>query len=172
MSKTLIVIDMQNDFVDENVLGNKECKSVIPKIVEKMNNNKYDNIIFTQDTHQSNYLETQEGKKLPVPHCIENTPGWEVVDILKTTAANVTDNISYITKNTFGSIDLPNMINTDEIHIVGVCTGICVISNTLLLKAHFPEKTIVVDSNCCACVTPQSHQTALEAMKMCQIDVI
>lgn len=176
MNKALIVVDIQNDFVDPNVLGNQECIDVIPKIKDKIMNGKYNTIIFTKDTHNKNYLETQEGKKLPVEHCIVGTDGWTIVKEINDAARKSTANrIMYVTKNTFGCADLPEEIKKfeiDEIEVVGVCTGICVISNVLLLKAHFPEMKISVDASCCACVTPESHKTAIEAMKMCQVDII
>ena len=167
MKKALIVIDMQNDFVT-GPLGNDECKNVVTNVVEKVKNFDGD-IYFTQDTHQANYLTTQEGRNLPVEHCIEGTPGWEIIPELKEYVQNV------IKKNTFGSKELANLIatsNYDSVELVGVCTGICVISNAMLIKAFSPEINITVDSTCCACVTPKSHENALEAMKLCQIYVV
>lgn len=181
MKKILVIVDMQNDFVDENVLGNKECNAVIPKIVEKLNSDKYKDciIIATRDTHNENYLETQEGKNLPVVHCIKNTEGWEIVEPIKEILEN--KNAIIVNKPTFGSFDLVekirhleniNLEDEYEFELCGVCTGICVISNAMLLKAAFTEAKITIDSNCCACVTPESHNNALEAMKMCQINII
>lgn len=177
MKKILVVVDMQNDFVDENVLGNAECKAVIPKIKEKIENGQYDHIIFTKDTHNDDYLETQEGKNLPVKHCILGSDGWALVKEINDAAKNSSaKTIEYITKDTFGSKELGQSIadikEDKEVEMVGVCTGICVISNALLIKAFNPEVKITVDSNCCACVTPKSHETALEAMKLCQINII
>lgn len=167
MSKVLIIIDMQNDFVDGS-LGTKEAKQIVPIIVKKVEfavKNNTD-IIFTKDTHYNDYLDTSEGRNLPVKHCIKGSDGWEIVPDLKEYALKI------IEKNTFGSVDLPNKVKDyDEIELVGLCTDICVISNALILKAHYPEKNISVDASCCAGVTPQSHENALEAMKMCQIKI-
>lgn len=168
MSKVLIVVDMQNDFVD-GTLGTKEAEYIVPSVISKVetavnNNNK---VVFTKDTHYSNYLNTTEGKNLPVEHCIKGSKGWEIIPGLTRYAKNV------IEKNTFGSINLPDEVKDyDEIELIGLCTDICVISNALLLKAFFPEKNICVDASCCAGVTPESHNNALEAMKMCQIKII
>ena len=174
MKKVLVVVDMQNDFVD-GALGTKEAVSIVENVVNKIKN--FDGKIFaTLDTHQSNYLETSEGKKLPVPHCIRMTSGWLLnEDIMK-----ALDGKDYktIEKRTFGSTKLVNEIrrikgNDDiEIEFVGLCTDICVVSNVLLLKAYFPEVKMTVDASCCAGVTPESHKAALDTMKMCQIDVI
>lgn len=168
MEKVLIVVDMQNDFVDGS-LGTKEAVKIVPTVADKIkaaiNNNNM--VIFTKDTHYSNYLETAEGKNLPVEHCIKGSSGWEIIPALNKYAQNV------IEKNTFGSTILPEKVKEyDDIELVGLCTDICVISNALLLKAHFPEKNICVDASCCAGVTPESHNNALEAMKMCQIKII
>lgn len=167
MGKVLIVVDMQNDFVD-GALGTKEALKIVPAVTDKVkaaiNNNNM--VIFTKDTHYSNYLETAEGKNLPVEHCIKGSNGWEIIPALNEYAQNV------IEKNTFGSTILPDKVKEyDEIELIGLCTDICVISNALLLKAHFPEKDICVDASCCAGVTPESHNNALEAMKMCQIKI-
>ena len=164
--KTLIVVDVQNDFVT-GTLGTPEAQAIIPnvkaKIQEYLGNNHQ--IIFTRDTHQGNYLETNEGKNLPVPHCIEGTEGWNIVDGLEV------PNCSYINKPTFGWTNW-NTEPFEEIEIIGLCTDICVVSNALILKAIFPEIKITVDASCCAGVTPESHKSALETMKMCQINII
>lgn len=168
MGKVLIVVDMQNDFVD-GTLGTKEAVQIVPAVIEKVKKavKNNDSIIFTKDTHYNNYLETNEGKNLPVKHCIEGSTGWEIVPGLAGYAKKV------VVKNTFGSTSLPEEVKDyDEIELVGLCTDICVISNALLLKAFFPEKDISVDASCCAGVTPRSHENALEAMKMCQIKII
>lgn len=168
MSKVLIVVDMQNDFVD-GALGTKEAEQIVPAVVSKVKAAVANNIdvIFTKDTHYSDYLSTSEGKNLPVEHCIKGSDGWELIPSLQEYAVKV------IEKNTFGGVNLPKEVESyDEIELVGLCTDICVISNALLLKAHFPEKDISVDASCCAGVTPQSHGNALEAIKMCQIKVI
>ena len=164
--KTLIVVDVQNDFVT-GALGTPEAQMIIPNVKAKIKEyqNRGDEIIFTRDTHQSNYLETNEGKNLPVEHCIENTDGWKIVDGLDI------PNCSYINKPTFGWTHWNNR-TFDEIELIGLCTDICVVSNALILKAMFPEIKITVDASCCAGVTPESHNAALTTMKMCQINVI
>lgn len=168
MSKALIVIDMQNDFIT-GPLGNPECQAVVPNIVQILQQNSYDKIIFTRDTHSENYLQTQEGKNLPVEHCIQGTEGWNIINELSDFAKKYT----IIDKITFGSINLPTQLEgIDEFDLVGVCTGICVISNAMILKAAYPEARISVIESATACVTPQSKQTALEAMKLCQINII
>ncbi len=164
--KTLIVIDMQNDFVTGS-LGTKEAQAIVPNVKKKIQEyvNRGDQIIFTRDTHYSNYLETQEGKMLPVEHCIYDTEGWEIVDELEVM------NCIYVNKTSFGW-DGWLKLNYEEIELIGVCTDICVISNALILKAQFPEVKITVDASCCAGVTPGLHEAALKVMKSCQINVI
>ena len=167
--KILIVVDMQNDFVTGS-LGTKEAVEVVPNVKKKIEEylKNRDRIIFTKDTHQSNYLDTQEGRNLPVEHCIIYSHGWEIIPELKLYAKEV------FTKRTFGSVELAKEIlesDYDEIEIVGLCTDICVVSNALLLKAFAPELKITVDASCCA-VRPETHKAALETMKMCQINVI
>lgn len=173
--KKLIVIDMQNDFTYD-ALKNQQAIDVIAAVCDKVKNYQGE-VIFTRDTHYDNYLETQEGRKLPVPHCIENTKGWELVEPLKAFCEE--NNCRIFDKPTFGSVDLMNALTAEnkaqeikEIELVGVCTDICVISNAMLLKAAMPEVTIKVDSKCCAGVTPESHEIALNAMKSCQIEII
>ena len=163
--KTLIVIDMQNDFIDGS-LGTKEAVAIVPNVKKKIEEYKVngDEIIFTRDTHPENYLETSEGKKLPVKHCIKDTYGWQI------NAELFTDDAKIIDKPSFGFTGWSAM-EFEEIEIVGLCTDICVVSNALILKALFPEIKISVDSSCCAGVTPQTHQSALATMKMCQIDI-
>lgn len=165
MSKALVIIDMQNDFVT-GPLGNPECQAVVPKIVHILKNNSYDKLIFTRDTHTEDYLNTQEGKNLPVEHCIRGTDGWNIVkEILE--AASEYD---IVDKITFGSVELAQQLKDyEEIDLVGVCTGICVISNALIIKAINPETKINVIEDATACVTPDSKQTAIDAMKLCQI---
>lgn len=171
MKKLLIVVDMQKDFID-GTLGTKEAVSIVKNVVAKIEQAKKEDtdIIFTKDTHYENYLETQEGKKLPVKHCIENTSGWELCEELKKyeTRENV------YKKNTFGCVKLAEDIKDkyEEVEIIGLCTDICVISNAMLIKAFNPEITIQVSEKCCAGVTPESHKNALEAMKMCQIEIL
>ena len=172
MKNILIVVDMQNDFID-GALGTKEAVAIVPKVEDKIRN--FDGeVFFTRDTHETYYLETQEGKNLPVKHCIRDTEGWQIrkeLDVLRKTDP--------VDKETFGSTDLAGeltMINEDEgigsITLVGLCTDICVISNALLIKASLPEVPICVDAKCCAGVTPESHENALKAMEACQIKII
>ncbi len=166
MRKTLIVVDMQNDFINGS-LGTKEAQAIVQNVRNKIGEyqERGDEIIFTRDTHQTDYLNTPEGKKLPVEHCIEGTKGWQIADGLETEGA------VYIDKPTFGWTHWKDR-TFDEIEMVGLCTDICVVSNALILKAEFPEVEITVDASCCAGVTPATHQAALETMKMCQINVI
>ena len=169
MKQLLLVIDMQNDFID-GVLGSKEAIAVVPRVKEKIEN-FCGKVLFTRDTHMENYMETQEGKKLPVPHCIKNTKGWEIHPELEALRKE-----EAIDKLTFGSDALALRMQKenkgekiDRITLIGVCTDICVISNAMLLKAFLPETEIIVDASCCAGVTPESHKIALQAMKAYQI---
>lgn len=167
--KYLIVVDMQNDFICGS-LGSELAKKIVPDVVEKVKN--FDGkVIFTKDTHFADYMKTQEGKKLPVEHCIKDTDGWQICDELKGYADNV------VNKTTFGSVNLPGILKDygdeiEEIELCGLCTDICVISNAMILKASFPETKIIVDGKCCAGVSVKSHKTALEAMKTVQIEVL
>lgn len=173
MRKILVIVDVQNDFVDGS-LGTQEAVNVIPNLVEKIKNWDGD-IIVTKDTHAENYLETTEGKKLPVKHCIEGTDGHCINKDVFSELLYTGINFSTLTKRTFGSTALPEIIrgiDVESIEVVGLCTDICVISNALILKAHYPEIPIIVDASCCAGVTPEKHKAALEVMKSCQIDVI
>lgn len=169
MAKALIVVDMQNDFVD-GALGTKEAQEMLPRLVEKLKNLSADtDVYFTQDTHAENYLDTQEGKLLPVVHCVKKTHGWEIVPALQNFAQKAK---AVIEKKTFGSTRLPSLLKKyEEVEFVGLCTDICVISNALLLKAFYPEQKIAVDATCCAGVTPESHENALAAMRMCQCEI-
>ena len=166
--KFLIVVDMQVDFITGS-LGSKMAEAIVPKVCEKVKN--FDGeVIFTRDTDGEDYSETQEGRKLPVTHCVKDTDGWQICDELREYAKTCVDKV------TFGSVDLPQIIKNygkkiEEIELVGLCTDICVISNAMLLKATFPEVKITVDSTCCAVVTEESHNTALDAMKAVQIEV-
>ena len=173
MKKLLIVVDMQNDFIDGS-LGSQEAQAIVPNVIDKINN--WDGeIIVTQDTHYDNYLETREGKYLPVKHCIEGTRGHKVNECVFGALVKHHSNFAYLNKITFGSTALPEIIrgqNFDYVEIVGLCTDICVVSNAMLLKAHYPELDITVDASCCAGVTPETHKAALTTMKMCQINVI
>lgn len=184
----LIVIDMQNDFID-GVLGTKEARAIVPKVKAKINQycleeKEHSSLIYvTRDTHfgetyeeiAKRYCNTQEGRWLPVPHCIKGSVGWELNEEIK---AVMPASALVYDKNTFGSIslaeDLKKRYGEEEITIelVGLCTDICVISNAMLLKAYLPEVEITVDASCCAGVTPESHRNALEAMKMCQIHIV
>ena len=172
MQNILLVIDMQNDFID-GALGTKEAIAIVPAVKAKIEN--FDGkVLFTRDTHETCYMETQEGKNLPVPHCIRGTDGWQIrpeLDALRKTEA--------IDKPTFGSKELGTILTEmnekDEIGsitLIGLCTDICVISNAMLVKAFLPEVPIIVDSACCAGVTPESHENALKAMQVCQIKVV
>lgn len=174
MKKLLIVVDMQNDFIDGS-LGTKEAKEIVPKVVKKIS--KWDgDIIVTQDTHTDNYLQTNEGRYLPIEHCIEDTEGRRInKDVFFALCESDDPHFCVLNKRTFGSTALPEVIRGegyDYIELIGLCTDICVISNALILKANYPETTIAVDSSCCAGATVESHKAALLAMKMCQIDII
>lgn len=171
MKEYLVVVDMQNDFVD-GALGTKEAVAIVAPVAERIK--AFPGKIFvTYDTHHENYLDTAEGKKLPVKHCIKETPGWQLAPQIE--AALSGKNVTAVEKNTFGSIDLPELLEADargenfSVELVGLCTDICVVSNALLLKAHFPEQEIVVDKNLCAGVTPETHEAALKTMGCCQI---
>ncbi len=167
--KILVVVDMQNDFID-GALGTPEAQQIVP-YVKTLIENFDGKILFTRDTHFDNYMETQEGKNLPVKHCVQGTSGWEIhpeLDAYRQTPP--------IDKLTFGSSALPEILKNEgtieSITFVGLCTDICVISNVMITKAFFPEVPLFVDAKGCAGVTPQSHKNALEAMKMCQITVL
>lgn len=168
--KVLIVVDMQNDFIDGS-LGSTEAKKIVPNVINKIKEYEDTNqlIYYTKDTHFNDYLQTPEGNKLPVEHCIKGTDGWNIPkDILR-------NNDNVIEKYTFGSVDLfeelKKINNLESIELIGLCTDICVVSNALLAKAYFPNIQITVDSTCCAGVTPESHNKAIDTMKMCQIDI-
>ena len=170
MKKLIVVVDMQNDFID-GALGTQEAQLMLPKLVKKLEQEKEAELIFTLDTHNQYYMDTQEGKNLPVPHCIKPGHGWKITDDLQ---KFVDKAAAVIEKPSFGSLVLPqavSKIEVDEIELVGLCTDICVISNAMILKAAFPEVNLAVDASCCAGVTPESHATALAAMKMCQIEI-
>lgn len=171
MAKALIVVDMQNDFVT-GALGTKEAQEMLPRLVKKLEAAALENwtdIIFTQDTHKENYLETQEGKNLPVVHCIKNTAGWEIVPELQKFIPRAK---AVIEKKAFGSTRIPSLIKPYElVEFVGVCTDICVVSNALLVKAFYPEQVVAVDASCCAGTTPENHRKALDVMKLCQCQI-
>ena len=172
MRKILLVIDMQNDFID-GALGTPEAAAIVDRVVEEIGKYPAEDIIATRDTHPENYLETQEGRNLPVVHCVKGTPGWE----LNTKIAAALRGASIIDKPTFGSKELAERMaalaqdGELDITLVGLCTDICVVSNALLIKAKLPETPLRVDPACCAGVTRESHEAALLTMKMCQVDV-
>ena len=170
MGKAIIVVDMQNDFID-GALGTSEAQAMLPRMAAKLTAEQAAStvIIFTMAApHGADYLQTQEGKKIPVEHCIRGTAGWQIADTLQPFVRGA----QIVEKPAFGATDLPALLaNYDEIELVGLCTDICVISNALLLKAFYPEKPISVDVSCCAGVTPESHATALAAVWMCQVEV-
>lgn len=167
--KILVVVDMQKDFID-GALGTAEAVAIVPKVIEKIK--EYENsdslVLYTKDTHYENYMDTREGRRLPVPHCIKGTEGHDIpAEILR-------GHDLIIEKPTFGSVELVEYlekVDFDEIELIGLCTDICVVSNALLIKARFPEREVSVDSSCCAGVTPATHEAALTTMKMCQINV-
>ena len=174
MKKFLIVVDMQKDFVD-GALGSEEALAIVPAAARRIA--EFDGEIFvTYDTHFDDYMDTAEGKKLPVPHCIKGSDGWQLnKDIM---AALKGRDYTPVEKYTFGSVKLPELISkaagTEEfsIELIGLCTDICVVSNALLLKANFPEVPVAVDEACCAGVTPEKHKAAIETMRSCQIDIL
>lgn len=169
--KILVAVDMQNDFID-GALGTKEAQEMLPRAVEKVKG--FDGkVLFTRDTHGEDYLETQEGKKLPVKHCIRDTEGWQIHESLRPYCTEPP-----VDKVTFGSVELGRRMaqwdreeKIDSIELIGLCTDICVIANAMILKAFLPETEISVDSACCAGVTPESHARALKAMEACQITI-
>ena len=181
--KILIVVDMQNDFID-GPLGTPEAVAVVDEIVKRIEDSTNELILFTKDTHQEDYLETPEGKKLPVVHCIEGTPGWETNNRILQAWKNKESTVKLpelvdntFNKPVFGSVDLVDFLKSypeqiDEIELLGVCTDICVVSNAIMIKNTLPDVKISVNARCCAGVTPQSHQEALNVMSMCQIDII
>ena len=166
MKKTLIVVDMQKDFIDGS-LGTKEAVVIVDNVKKKIKEYQEngDEIIFTRDTHQTDYLNTNEGKHLPVEHCIEGTEGWKIREELEVQGA------IYINKPTFGYLNWDEY-NLEEVELVGLCTDICVVSNALIIKAMYPEIKVTVDASCCAGVTSESHAAALTTMRMCQVEVI
>lgn len=173
MKKILVVVDMQNDFID-GALGTKEAEQIVESVMHKIKEYNITNIYATRDTHGEDYLSTQEGKNLPVEHCIKGTQGWEI----RSEIAELLDGAVIIDKPSFGSLELAELLYEEnkkeelEIELVGLCTDICVVSNAILLKAKMPEIKISVDASCCAGVTPESHVAALETMKMCQINIL
>lgn len=178
----LIVVDMQNDFVT-GALGTPEAQAIVPKVVEKIKNWEGD-VLYTRDTHHENYLKTQEGRHLPVEHCLQGTWGWQFVDEVDATISDedMVEATPIYDKHSFGSYYLMEDLRgtllpqsdteVNSITLVGLCTDICVISNAMLCKTALPEVPVIVDASCCAGVTPESHKNALAAMKMCQIEII
>lgn len=167
--KVLVIIDMQNDFITGS-LGTPEAQAIVKRVKHNIQEaqNAKQTVVFTRDTHGANYLNTQEGQKLPVIHCVRYTAGWEIEKSLQMPSAQI------FNKDTFGSLDLAHYLlstGCQEVELAGVCTDICVISNALLIKAYLPELKIVVDSACCAGTTPENHQKALDMMRQCQIEV-
>lgn len=187
MKKILVIVDMQNDFIN-GALGTKEAEAIVPNVVEKIKNypDKEETVLlYTKDTHYEDYMSTLEGEKLPVPHCIENTDGWCINKQISSVADKEgflgfsSDKIinSRIYKNTFGSEDLYELLKTykddiEQVEFLGLCTDICVLSNAIMARMALPNTKIIVDASCCAGVTPESHNAALITMKSCQIDVI
>lgn len=176
MENVLIIVDMQNDFVD-GALGSAEAVAILPAVADKIRAHQ-GQLIFTRDTHSEDYMDTREGKHLPVPHCIKGTQGWEIYPAVWS-AVDETANVTVMDKPTFGSVELARYLT--ELHetspigtvtLIGVCTDICVISNAMLIKAALPETDVVIDASCCAGVTPESHENALKAMAMCQMNII
>ncbi|MBQ7345204.1 MAG: cysteine hydrolase [Oscillospiraceae bacterium] len=165
MKKTLIVVDMQNDFIDM-ALGTPEAVAIVPKVREKIRayHERGDEIIYTRDTHGENYLQTPEGKKLPVEHCIKGSQGWQIAQGLYIEGCKIID------KPNFG---WPHWKDEalEQVELVGLCTDICVVSNALIIKAVCPEAQVSVDASCCAGVTPATHEAALATMRMCQVEV-
>lgn len=170
MRNILVVVDMQNDFID-GALGTPEAVAIVDNVVEKIKSYPTENIVATRDTHTPDYLNTQEGRNLPVVHCVEGTPGWEIAPKI----AEALGDARVINKPTFGSVELAQLLvewSREEeltIELVGLCTDICVVSNALLIKASLPETLVYVDESCCAGVTPATHTAAIQTMAMCQI---
>ena len=181
--KVLIVVDMQEDFID-GALGTAEAAGIVDAVVTRIQNSTNELVLFTKDTHQQDYLDTPEGKHLPVIHCVEGTPGWEInsriMDAWKNNPNtirldNMPDNV--FTKPVFGSVNLVKFLESrkteiEEIEILGVCTDICVVSNAIMIKNTLPNITLKVNSTCCAGVTPKTHNEAISVMKMCQIEEV
>lgn len=173
MRKILLVIDMQNDFIN-GALGTSEAEAIVGRVAEEIRKYPTENVIATRDTHTENYLNTQEGWKLPVVHCVRGTPGWE----LHPEIAAALKGAAVIDKPTFGSKELAEKLfllseqDDLEVTLAGLCTDICVVSNALLIKAFLPETPVRVIADCCAGVTPESHQSALNTMRMCQIEIV
>ena len=170
--KILVVVDMQNDFID-GALGSADAVSIVPAVAKRVE--EFDGeVVYTRDTHFEDYLKTQEGKKLPIVHCVKDTFGWQISDKIPQK-----ENARFFDKETFGSLELVKYLGAEnekekisEIELVGLCTDICVISNAFLIKAALPECEITVNGDLCRGVTPESHENALSAMAACQIKII
>ncbi|MBO5859180.1 MAG: cysteine hydrolase [Clostridia bacterium] len=173
MKHLLIVVDIQKDFVD-GALGTPEAVAIVDNAAKKIKEFNGD-IFVTYDTHSENYMDTAEGKKLPVEHCIKGTDGWKLNETIAGALAD--KKYTAVEKVTFGSVELPLLIKETvgdedfDVTLIGLCTDICVVSNALIVKAYFPEKEVYVDASCCAGVTVETHNAALATMKMCQINV-
>ena len=168
VKRALIVIDMQKDFVDGS-LANADAQTIAPLIADYIDGFDGD-VIATRDTHAENYLSTAEGKKLPVPHCIKGTDGWDIVDEIA--SALQRKNARLVDKPTFGFLDWQILSPYDEVTLVGTCTDICVVSNALILKATYPDITVRVKASLCAGTNKQNHEAALQVMRCCQVDVV
>lgn len=166
MNKLLVVVDMQKDFIDGS-LGTKEAEAIVSNVKNKIEEYRKngDEIIFTRDTHKENYMDTNEGKHLPVVHCIEGTDGWQISSELEVGDAKI------VNKPSFGYMNWKDY-NLEEVELIGLCTDICVVSNALIIKATYPEINVTVDASCCAGVSPETHNAALATMKCCQVNVI
>ena len=176
MKKVLVVIDMQNDFID-GALGTGEAVAIVPAVVDEIRKD-YNLVIATRDTHYEDYLNTNEGRHLPVAHCIKDSDGWQIADGVMS-ALNEKEELKIIDKPTFGTADLCQILmaydaenGIGSITLIGLCTDICVVTNALLIKTAFPETPVYVKPDCCAGVTPETHDAALQTMKMCQVDLI
>lgn len=170
--KALIVIDMQQDFIYGS-LGSDLTQSIVLNVVDKIKKEDYDSIIFTQDTHLENYLDTLEGQKLPVRHCIAGTEGWHIIEEIENIIDNINVDKLFLSKMTFGLSDWKRWLSDfDKVEIIGVCTDICVVSNALAIRMFYPNMKITVDAKCCAGTSVEAHNAALTIMKSCQIDVI
>lgn len=173
MRKLLVVVDMQKDFIDGS-LGTKEAEGIVALVAEEIGKYREEDVFATRDTHTEDYLETQEGKRLPVVHCVKGTDGWEIDKRVKEALGGA----EIVDKPAFGSRKLAEKIagiaeeEEIEVTLIGLCTDICVVSNALLIKAYLPEVPIRVVASCCAGVTPESHAAALATMKMCQIEIV
>lgn len=180
MKKALVVIDMQNDFLD-GVLGNERCMATVPEVVNLVENGDYNAVIYSQDTHDENYLDTQEGQRLPVVHCVKGTDGWklnqQVADAIEKFKTERRGLLFSYEKDTFGGLPLATicieeLADYDEIHFCGVCTGICVISNIIIAKASVPNIRLCLVDKACACISEETHEVAKAALKTCQVDII